>query len=317
VYKEFMTQLRHLVILNPVAAKGAAGERRAELEGLLKARSIDYDLALTSGVWHAAELARDAGRQGYSIIVASGGDGTMNEVINGLMLASARGERLPAMAVLAMGRGNDFAYGADVPGTLAAGVDTIAAGQTRAMDVGLIKGGNYPQGRYFGNGVGIGFDTIVGLEAAKLKHVQGFMAYVIGALKTFISYPEAPFVRLTHEGGVIEQYSHQISIMNGKRMGGTFFMAPGALNHDGLLDLCLAARMNRREMATAIMHYTKGTQAELPFITTGRSAHYAVEAPKGGLYVHADGETICENGSAVQVECLPSLISLLCNVDHD
>ena len=94
------------------------------------------------------------------------------------------------------------------------------------MDVGRITGGDYPKGRYFANGVGIGFDTIVGLEAAKLKKVHGFMAYVIGAARTFLIYPKAPLVRLAHDNGLIEQESHQISIMNGKRMGGTFFMAP-------------------------------------------------------------------------------------------
>jgi YegS/Rv2252/BmrU family lipid kinase len=309
-----MTTLRHLVIINPIAAKGAALQHVPEVESLLKSHGIVYDLVLTERVWHAAELARDAGRKGYDAVISGGGDGTMNEVINGLMMADAKGEKLPIMGALALGRGNDFAYGADIPATLEDGVAAIAEGKTRPMDVGFIKGGDYPQGRHFGNGVGVGFDTIVGLEAAKMKHVHGFMAYVFGALKTFIIYPNAPFVRLRHDGGVYEQESHQISIMNGKRMGGTFFMAPGAMNHDGLLDLCMATRLNRRDMATAIVRYTKGTQAELPFITTGRSASFSIEAPVGGLYVHADGETICENGSSVQIECLPGKIQLLCRV---
>jgi diacylglycerol kinase (ATP) len=306
---------RHIVILNPIAGKGKAAERIPEVEALLKARRLDYDIRVTQGVWHAAELARDAAREGYGAVVAAGGDGTVNEVVNGLMLSLDRGDRIPALAVLAVGRGNDFAYGADVPAELEACVDVLAAGRERPMDVGRITGGDYPGGRYFANGIGAGFDTIVGLEAAKLKRVHGFMAYVIGALRTFVMYPVAPAVRVEHDGGVIEQESHQISILNGKRMGGTFFMAPNAKNYDGLFDLCMAERLSRGEMVNLIGRYTKGTQAGHPKIKVGLSSRYAITAPAGGLVVHADGETICTNGTSILVECLGSRIRMICDVE--
>jgi diacylglycerol kinase (ATP) len=308
-----MNPRRHLVIYNPTAGKGAAAERIPLTESLLKAKGIDYDLRVTQGVWHAAELAREAGREGYQVVVAAGGDGTVNEVVNGLMLAGERGDRMPTLGVLSIGRGNDFSYGADVPGTLEPCVEVLAEGRIRPLDVGRVTGGDYPRGRYFGNGIGVGFDTIVGLEAAKLKRVHGFMAYVIGALRTFVIYPEAPLARVEHDGGVIEKASHQISIMNGKRMGGTFFMAPKSQNHDGLFDLCMAGRLNRREMLALMLRYIKGSQEGHPKIETGRSSRYAISSAEGGLVVHADGETICTNGSSILVECLPSRIDILCN----
>jgi diacylglycerol kinase (ATP) len=301
-----------MVIYNPTAGKGAAAERIPETEALLQARGIDYDIRVTQGVWHAAELARDAGGAGYGVVVAAGGDGTVNEVVNGLMLASERGEELPSLGVLSIGRGNDFSYGADIPGDLASCVAVLAEGKLRSMDVGRVTGGDYPQGRYFANGIGVGFDTIVGLEAAKLKKVHGFMAYVIGALKTFVMYPAAPDIRFEYDGGVIEQGSHEISIMNGKRMGGTFFMAPNSLNHDGLFDFFVAERLNRRDMIALMIRLTKGTQEGHPKIKTGRSSRISIAAPKGGLVIHADGETICTDGRSVLVECLPSRISIAC-----
>jgi YegS/Rv2252/BmrU family lipid kinase len=307
-----MASKRHLVILNPIAGKGKAAERRPEIEALLAGRTIDYEIRLTTGVWHAAELAREAAREGFEVVVAAGGDGTVNEVINGLMLAHARGDSIPTMGVLSVGRGNDFSYGADVPADLADCVDLIAAGTMRPMDVGLIAGGDYPEGRYFGNGIGVGFDTIVGLEAAKMKRVHGFMAYVFGAARTFVMYPAAPAVRLVHDAGDIVQKSHQISIMNGKRMGGTFFMAPHSSNHDGLLDLCMAEELSRGEMVGLMLRYIKGTQAEHPKIKTARSSRFEISAPEGGLVVHADGETICTNGTSLAVECLPGRIRMLC-----
>ena len=312
-----MASRRHLIILNPTAGKGRAAERIPEIEALLDAKGLDYDIRVTQAVWHGAELAREAGKGGYDVAVAAGGDGTANEVINGLMLAAERGETPPALGVLSIGRGNDFAYGAGVPGGLEPCVEVLAAGLERPLDVGKVTGGDYPGGRYFGNGVGAGFDTIVGLEAAKLRFVHGFMAYVIGALRTLAIFPEAPEVRIEAEGLSVEQASTQISFMNGRRMGGTFFMAPDAANDDGLLDLCLAGSLNRREMLALILRYIKGTQAGHPKIRVGRYPRYEVSAPKGGLVVHADGETICVNGSSLIVECLPSRLRIVCGGNED
>jgi YegS/Rv2252/BmrU family lipid kinase len=305
-----------MIIFNPTAGKGAASERIPETESLLKAKGLDYDLRVTQAVWHAAELARDACGAGYGVVVAAGGDGTVNEVVNGMMLAGKKSDELPALGVLSIGRGNDFSYGADVPGDLAACVDVLARGALRPMDVGRVTGGDYPEGRYFANGIGVGFDTIVGLEAAKLRHVHGFMAYVIGALRTFVMYPAAPDMRLEHDGGVIEKASHELSIMNGKRMGGTFFMAPKSVNHDGLFDFFMADRLTRRDMIDLMLRLTKGTQEGHPKIETGRSSRIAISAPNGGLVVHADGETICTDGKSLLVECLPSRIRIVCRTEN-
>lgn len=307
---------KKLVILNPVAGKGKAGQRRPEIERLLTEHGLAYDLRLTEYPGHAAEMAAaacgdGASGDGYDVIVAAGGDGTVNEVVNGMMAAGSA--RRPALAVLSVGRGNDFCYGADIPATLPECVAVLARDRRRPLDVGLVSGGDYPQGKHFANGIGVGFDTIVGLEAARLKHVHGFMAYVVGALRTFVMYPQAPDIRIAWDDTVVEQASHQISIMNGKRMGGTFFMAPDAENHDGRLELCMAGRMNRRQMLSLMVRYTKGTQAGHPQIRTGGSSRFVIEAPRGGLIVHADGETICTNGNRIDVACLPGALSIVCD----
>jgi diacylglycerol kinase (ATP) len=309
-----MSTIRVKLILNPIAGKGSAAARIPEVESLFKSRHIDYSLCLTQSVGHAQELARDSRKEGFDLVVAAGGDGTVNEVVNGLMRSGAKAQDRPAFGVLSIGRGNDFAYGADIPVELKDCVEAIAEGISRPLDVGRVAGGDYPEGRYFGNGIGVGFDTIVGLEAAKMKHVHGFMAYVFGALRTFIMYPEAPEVRLEIEGSAekaIEGQSHQISILNGKRMGGTFFMAPRASNFDGLLDLCMAPRLTRGDMIGLMLRYTKGTQAENPKMVTTRASRFSIQAPKGGLVVHADGETITINGTSIEVDCVPAALRIV------
>ncbi len=333
-----MSERRTLVILNPSAAQGRAGEREAEIRAAIEEKKLNYELVRTEGVGHAIELAAGAAARGFQVVVAAGGDGTVNETVNGLMSscaeltaapetaaglgtgsvsANAPIHATPLLGVLCVGRGNDFAYGAAVPTDLSEAVALIANDRPRPLDVGLIKGGDFPNGKFFVNGIGIGFDTIVGLEAKKMRRVHGFMAYVFGALKTLAIYPAAPTVSLAFNDKLIQGTSHQISIMNGKRMGGAFFMAPNGDNADGLLDLCMADSMTRRQMLGLMYRYTKGTQAEDPLVRTGRASRFIVEAPNGGLTVHADGETICLNGKRLDIRCLPSRLALFCGRDQN
>ena len=176
---------KNCVIVNPVAGKGAARKAIPQIEAFLQALGIDYDLILTEFPKHAITLAADAGSNGYETVVAVGGDGTANEVINGLMQALNEGHLTSNLAVLPVGRGNDFSYGMGVPQDLESACKILVDGKSRKIDVGFVKGGDYPEGRYFGNGIGIGFDTIVGFEAAKLpSYISGMPAYLIAALKT-------------------------------------------------------------------------------------------------------------------------------------
>jgi YegS/Rv2252/BmrU family lipid kinase len=304
-------QLRHKVIFNPAAARGKAGGRVPEVERLLRNYGVRYELVRTERPLHAVELAARAGAEGFDVAVAAGGDGTANEVLNGLMRVREGGAKPPALGLLCIGRGNDFAYGAGVPVGLAEGCALLARGERRWMDVGRFRGGDFPQGRYFGNGIGVGFDTIVGLEAAKMKWAHGFLGYVVGALKTMFLYYRAPLLAITFGGNTREQRSLQISAMNGRRMGGTFYMTPEALNDDGQLDLCIAGEPRRLQMLGLILKYMKGTQAGSPHIRMGRSPVLEVRALEGGLAVHADGETMGVQVEGLTVECLPRQVEVV------
>jgi YegS/Rv2252/BmrU family lipid kinase len=293
------------VIVNPAAGKGAAAGQVDRLAALLRERGLDASLSLTAGPWHAAELARAAAGDGFDAVAAAGGDGTGNEVINGLMAAQGDGAGAPSFAVLPIGRGNDLAFGMGVPHDLEGSVAALAAGRTRAFDVGLVRGGDYPQGRFFGNGVGIGFDTLVGLEAARMTRVSGAAAYACAALKLLATYPEAPLLRLHCDGRELVRRAAMVSLMNGRRLGGVFHVTPGAATDDGLLDVCIAERTGRARMLGLFVRYLRGTQAGSRFVTAARGVRVAVQALAGTLAVHADGETICTGGTALEVECLP------------
>jgi diacylglycerol kinase (ATP) len=302
------------LLLNPVAGKGKALGLLPQITAHMDSLTLEYKVFLTEETGHAERLAREASANGFSVVIAAGGDGTCNEVINGLMQCrEVYGHEPPAFAVLPVGRGNDFAYGAGIPHDLPAACDVFAENHRERLDVGFIKGGFFPEGRFFGNGIGIGFDTIVGLRAARHKHLHGAFCYMAGALETLVFIPDAPGVEISYNGASFACASHQISILNGRRMGGAFFMAPDSIRDDGLLDLCMINRpITRRQMMGLISHYTKGTQRESPFIRIDRSPAFAVRAECGGLVCHADGETVCVDGSSLDISCVPSALTLVC-----
>ena len=147
------------IILNPISGMGNGAKQLSVIREIFDRSKLEYDISITEKVWDAADIAEKAAVEGYSGVVAAGGDGTNNEVINGLMAARSSVGTLPVFGVLPVGRGNDFAYGAGVPSTIPKAAEIIIAQNSKPLDVGLITGGNYPYGRYFGNGIGIGFLT--------------------------------------------------------------------------------------------------------------------------------------------------------------
>lgn len=308
-----------IVIYNPAAGQGSAFDKITAVRSLFESHGLEFHFELTRGPGHATQLAESAADEGVPTVVAGGGDGTCNEVINGLMRAAERSVKTPTLAVLCVGRGNDFAYGAGMPHSVESTVAAIRSGHRRVIDVGHLRGGEYPEGRYFGNGIGIGFDTIVGFEAAKLRRIKGFAAYLVGAVSTLIHYYDAPLLKLIHEDGTSaeEKECLQISVMIGRRMGGAFFMAPHAESDDGLFDLCVAGTPSRLRMIGLILKYMRGTQAGSPNIWMSRTRALTIEALQGTMAVHADGETIATEGVRLEVTCLPQKLPIVCEDERD
>ncbi len=298
-------------IINPIAGLGSGKLAFPEINRLAIENSVDCDIVSTEYAGHAIGLAKGAASDGYETVVAVGGDGTSNEVLNGLMQAWNLGYRSSKMGIIGIGRGNDFAYGFGIPSGLLPGFQVIQQGKHHFMDVGYITGGDYPQGRYFGNGVGIGFDAVVGFEALKLTHLHGFMNYVVAALRTIFLFFNAPLVKIEYDDKVITQPSLMVSIMNGRRMGGGFMMAPEAKTDDGMLDLCIAGQLSRIGILTMIPRFMKGTQGTQPQIKTARAAKVHVTALDGSLPAHADGETICKAGKELWLEIIKQPIEIL------
>jgi len=300
---------KYRLIVNPAAGSGTAGQSVPEIKRRLHTSGLDFDLVQTEQPWHAVELAQAAAAE-VDVVVAVGGDGTANEVLNGLMLAKNAGHTA-TLGVLCVGRGNDFAFGVGIPIELAAGCEALAADRRRTIDVGRVVGGDFPEGRYFGNGVGIGFDAVVGLVAAKMKHVRGFIGYFVAAVKTIFLYFKAPLVRLEFNDQPMDLHALMVSVMNGTRMGGGFMMAPNAVPDDGVFDLCIARQVSRPRIFAVMLKFMKGTQFAHPAISDGQTKRITVTAMEGTLPAHADGEILCTEGQKLELEIIPSAIEIV------
>ncbi len=257
----------------------------------------------------AASLAENEHHHNIAI-VAAGGDGTCNEVVNGLMNFRniMNDSPLPAFGVLPIGRGNDFVFGAGMPLNLTKSLENLIQDKTVTLDIGWIRGGKAPEGRYFANGVGIGFDAIVNAEAAKIKWFQG---YIIAAVKTIITYPRAPQVDLYYDDDMIQSQAALISFMNGKRLGGAFIMAPQGDMFDGFLNLNTTRQCSRRDMISALFDYLKGSQGRREDTFTAMGERFRVVARQGSLVIHADGETLSTEEAEVDIHCIPRALELI------
>jgi len=303
--------MKYLVIVNPISGRGYAENAIPEIEAGMKKHGLDFDLVRTERPWHAAEIAEKAVKDGYDVIVTASGDGTANEAINGMMRTRNDEFNNCAFSLLPVGTGNDMAYGLGMRGTLEESLATLAADHRKTIDVGLVKGGDYPDGRYFANGVGIGFDAMVGFVAVKIRWARGLLAYLIAVIQTVFIYFKAPTVEISYNDISYEQPSLMVSIMNGQRMGGGFYMAPLGDPGDGHFDLCIVSNPSRPRIFGLVPHFLNGTQASQPEVTTGRTHKINVRATKGSLPAHCDGETLCEEGDELSMEIVPSALEII------
>jgi diacylglycerol kinase (ATP) len=290
------------IILNPVAGRGRGARVESELRRYLEAEGLGFDLVHTAGRGHAAELAEQAARDGFELIVAAGGDGTVHEVVNGLMTASG-GLEAGTLGIIPIGSGSDFAHTAGVPSDLRAACRRLAHGQVKIVDVGRITMPGRAT-RYFDNTLGIGFDGVVTVEAVKVKWLRGLALYLPVVLKTVFLSLKVPRVSIEYDGEEMDLPALMVCVANGPREGGGFFVAPQAQPDDGLFDLCITREVSRLAMLGLIPHFMQGTHVDKEPVTMTRARRVTISSPDD-LVAHVDGEVLCTDGHQITCEILP------------
>jgi YegS/Rv2252/BmrU family lipid kinase len=299
--------VRTVVILNPAADHG----RARRLQSQIPSWADEYDgcdLWLTKQPGHATSLTRQALDQGYELVIAAGGDGTMHEIANGLVES---GQAAAALGIVPIGSGNDYPHGLGLATDPHEAFRRIFDGRQLVVDLALYEDDS-GRSELAINGVGIGFDAIVSIQTRTITRIHGFAMYFLAALRTIALYYQTPNLRVCFDEEQVEQRSLMLPIGVGPRIGGGFRLTPDADLTDGLLDSCLVNPIGRPTLLRLLPEAMKGTHTDSPHVTMRRNKVIEV-ASDMALPVHADGEIFAyleDNVRQVRVTSVPGALTI-------
>lgn len=295
-----------VLIANPNARKGKALKKIRYIVSYFSARNRNVELFYTKKIMDASDIARRCSDEGCNLVVVAGGDGSVNECADGLM----RSNKQTDLAIIPIGRGNDFAYTLKIPTKLKAACDLILNENPKKIDVGFVQGGLFPSGRYFVNGVGIGFEPTVNFKATSYKHLNGMPSYVMAFFYVLLHTPKPVKTKLAFSGNTLNVDTQQISICNGRRMGSSFILAPNAKVNDGKLDLVLATKpVSGLEMFSVAFDFFKGKQLRRSYFKEYKIDEVLIGG-ESEFPVHADGEIISYGTDRCYIKIVPSSLGI-------
>ncbi len=298
-----MSQPDTCVIINPASGRGRAPRRLERLRQRLTARVV---FRASAAPGHAEQLAFEAAGEGFAVVAAAGGDGTVHEVANGLLRA---GRPETALAVIPVGSANDYAS------SLGQAADPWLrrepALSERRVDVGLVRSACGRE-RFFVNGLGLGFNGAVTMESRRVRGLQGVPLYTLALLRALWYRWSFPCMAVTLDEDRREAPTLAFSAALGQREG-NFLLAPHAILDDGLFDYLHVGSVGRLEVLRYVPGMIRGELAPHPLLRQGRCQRIGLwsEAP---LPVHLDGELFSEPKDDIrelEVRLLPGALRVV------
>lgn len=284
-------------IVNPKAGVTPKSKSFIELiaDNTISASKFDTTLLFTEYAGHATALAQQAVLEKADIVVAAGGDGTINEVAQAL-----EGTDI-AMGILPSGSGNGLARCLGISMSYAIALRTILKGKTRLIDTA------YANHLLFTSIAGIGFDAHVAQQFAD-SQLRGLFSYMRIVISEFHTYKPENYV-ITIDGNVIERTALMVIFANSDRFGFSTRIAPDALPDDGLLDVCVVSKMPATELLTTIFHLVNGTPAKTGYAEYFRGKSIEILTPSSAL-MNIDGEPK-HFDSPVKIEVKPLTLKII------
>ena len=299
------------IILNPMADMRNAWKVANDLRPMISEYG-DADWSGTVYPTHATEVARQAGEQGYERIIAIGGDGTVHEVVNGIMQVPEA--RRPSLGIVPVGSGNDFAHAVGLPLKPEPALACALGGKPSAIDLGLMTDA-HGRREYFDNTLGIGFDAVVTIRSHHLPLLRGFLMYLTAVIETILLNHDPSRMQIETEQRRWEQSNLMLTMCNGPREGGGFLVAPDARLDDGLLHYAMIEKVSRPMMLRLVPEVMRGTHGRFKPVHLGSCKRMSVQADRP-MYIHADGEILTSFGSnlrQVSFEVLPGALQIVRN----
>jgi YegS/Rv2252/BmrU family lipid kinase len=276
--------MNHLFIINPIAGKGKTLKLIPIIKKVLKSRQEEFLIEITKYVGHATEISKRYSNQEDYRIYSVGGDGTLNEVLNGMVNTNS------SLAVIPSGTGNDFIksiYRFNNKITLEDILIKTINGNEVKIDLGKVNN------RYFLNIASVGFDAEVAYNSIKFKKlplVNGTAAYILGLLHTVFKYKKYD-LNIEIDGTSIKLNSLLVAVANGRYYGGGINVAPKANLKDGFFDICLIKRVGRLKILNLFPKVIKGTHETIKEVsfTNGKVVHIF---SKEDIAFNVDGEIL-------------------------
>lgn len=297
------------LIFNPQADKGNAWRFANTLQNLIESKAGASWVA-TDYPEHATELALQAARDGYSIVTALGGDGTVHEVVNGLMQITS--EQRPSLGVVPLGSGNDFSNNVGVNPDIEHAIMRVFDGKAKTIDIGLLIDQS-GKAEFWNNTMGIGFDGATTIHASKITRLQGFPMYLWAVIQTILRRHDVAQMTIETDTETIQQDVLMIALCNGPREGGGFHVAPDAEIDDGILDFVMIKDVSRLMLFRLIPEVMNGTHGRFKQILLGRSKEFKISYDRP-MAIHTDGEIFAGFTSDIRelkVSVLPKALNVI------
>jgi diacylglycerol kinase (ATP) len=300
------------VIFNPYSGRWTALKRKAEAETALTMAGIHYELVMTERPNHGTQLAEQAVRQGYSPIVAAGGDGSISEVVNGMMQASQGEPCKVPLGILPLGSANDLVDNLGLTHDLQASARLIATGHCQVMDLCMVNG------RYFDNNAAIGLEPYITLIQQKITRLHGALRYLVATVRGVFANPQWA-MSLQWQDGEYRGPITLVTVGNNPRTGGLFYVTPHATPFDGLLTFVygyLPTRLQILRLLPRTMKAGPGSYVEHASIHEVNSPWLRVHSEQP-TPMHADGEIQSTAIQDLEYRVFPGMLPILVDEQRD
>jgi len=280
--------LKTELIINLTAGGGKPRSHLKTIFKYLKENGFNFKVSYTSHHGEAIELAQKAADKGIELIVSVGGDGTVNEIVNGIM----QSKNDPILGIIPLGWANDFIKSVNIPPDVTQACKILVQGKTKKIDVGVIN-----KKIYFANICGVGFDAEVAQYANQIKNrhpnwrILSAFVYIFATIKKLLSPFRCHNVKIKIDEQEIRAKILFIAISNGKIYGGRFKITPEAILDDGLLDICLVEEMGRFKYLSIIPKVFKGTHGSIKGISFYKAKEIIVQSSEP-ILAQVSGEVI-------------------------
>lgn len=296
------------LIVNPVAGAGKTARKWPHIMARLQNIDLRFDYDITEAPGHARELAKAAVDKGYEMVVSVGGDGTINEVVNGLYDTGSIAD--VNFGIIGTGTGGDYIRTIGIPRAHLAACQCLKNQRKITVDVGVAEYavGDETVRRLFVNFAGMGFDAeIVRTTTLKYKTLNATASYLAGLLSTLLFYKNKA-VTLHIDGEAIEEKVCTVMLNNGKYGGGGMLAAPEADIADGLLDVLIIGDLSKPDLLWSLPKVYRGTHLTHPKVTLKKAREIEVRSDDS-VSLQADGELL--GGLPARFYVLPSLLNIV------